>query len=206
MHTLNVTVTPDAFTDKVAESFDYQFTGTSIFTLPDYLRPTDPFGIGVIVGSSGSGKTQILRAHYGYTEPTVTWDPTRAIVSHFETPDLALERLFAVGLSSIPTLCRPYHVLSNGEQYRANVARLLSDGAIFDEYTSVVNRETAKSLSVALSKYIRKKNIQNVILSTCHRDIIEWLEPDWVFDCDGNIQYLNQSRTFLKRVATLEIY
>lgn len=206
MHTLNVTVTPDTFTDKVAESFDYQFTGTSTFTLPDYLHPMDPFGIGVIVGSSGSGKTQILRAHYGYTEPTVDWEPSRAIVSHFETPDLALERLFAVGLSSIPTLCRPYHVLSNGEQYRANVARLLSDGAIFDEYTSVVNRETAKSLSVALSKYIRKKNIQNVILSTCHRDIIEWLEPDWVFDCDGNIQYLNQSRTFLKRVATLEIY
>ena len=83
----------------------------------------------------------------------------------------------ACGLSSIPSLCKPYHVLSNGEQFRADMARQLYDGAVIDEYTSVVNRETAVSLSIALEKYVRKNNIKNIIISSVHRDIIKWLQP-----------------------------
>jgi hypothetical protein len=43
----------------------------------------------------------------------------------------------------------------------------------------------AKAASVSLSRYIKNNNIQNVVLSTCHRDILDWLEPDWVIDTDS---------------------
>jgi ABC-type ATPase with predicted acetyltransferase domain len=89
-----------------------------------------------------------------------------------------------VGLNSIPSWYKPYAVLSNGERFRADLARKIEDGAVIDEFTSVVDRNVAKAASVALSKYIRKNNIKNVVLSTCHRDILEWLEPDWVIDTD----------------------
>ena len=42
----------------------------------------------------------------------------------------------------------------------------------------------AKAASVALSRYVKENNVKNVVLSTCHRDILEWLEPDWVIDTD----------------------
>ena len=199
-------VIPDEFTQKVSSAFYYTFDGRSYFELPPFEKPKEEFHLGAIVGSSGSGKYQILKHHFSYTEPSVEWNPQKAIVSHFKTPDIALERLFASGISSIPTLCKPYHVLSNGEKYRAYVARVIGNDCIIDEFTSVVNRETAKSLSVSLSKYIRKNNLKNVVISSCHRDILDWLEPDWVLDCDSNLIHKQDVRSHLKRVAKVEIY
>ena len=31
---------------------------------------------------------------------------------------------------------------------------------------------------------IKNNELENIVLSTCHRDILEWLEPDWVLDTD----------------------
>ena len=42
----------------------------------------------------------------------------------------------------------------------------------------------AKAASVALTRYIKNNDIENIVLSTCHRDIVDWLEPDWVLDTD----------------------
>jgi len=206
MKRVEVSILPDEFTEKVSSAFDYKFDGRTFFDLPSFKRPKGDSHLGVIVGSSGSGKSQILKHHFGHVESIVDWNPEKAIISHFETPEIALEKLFASGISSIPTLCKPYHVLSNGEKYRAHVARILGNGCIIDEFTSVVNRETAKSLSVSLSKYVRKKDIRNVVLSSCHRDILEWLEPDWVFDCDSNDIHHQDVTSRLKKVARLEIY
>lgn len=203
---LKTTVALDAFTAKVSEAFDYTFTGESVFDVPEFVKPDD-FQLGIIVGSSGSGKTQILKNYFNFKEEPIEWDREKAIISHFNTPDEALDKLFAVGIANVPTLCRPFHVLSNGEQHRSLIARQLKDNAIIDEFTSVVNRETAVSLSVCLSKYIRKNNLKNIILASCHRDIINWLEPDWVFDCDSKSFNKNEiDCTKAKKVARVEIY
>ena len=202
---LSVTVQADEFTAKVAQAFDLDFSGTITTEIPEFSCP-DEFGIGMIVGSSGSGKSQILKHHFDAAGNEVTWDSSKAVVSHFDNPDEAIEKLFACGLASVPTLCKPYHVLSNGERYRANVARNLRDGMILDEFTSEVNRETAKSLSVALSKYIRTSGISGIVLSSCHKDIIDWIQPDWVFDCDSGERFNNDDpRQSLKRVARISI-
>ena len=51
--------------------------------------------------------------------------------------------LAAVGLGSVPTWLRPYHVLSNGERFRADLARIIAEAPekiLVDEFTSVVDR------------------------------------------------------------------
>ena len=158
--------------------FDYEFSGVSEFTLPTFDAPTrdGSWSVGLIVGPSGSGKSSLLRQHYG-TTPEVEWDPTKAIASQ-----VSYEKLSAVGLSSVPVWCRPFHVLSNGEAFRANMAALLGSNTTFDEFSSVVDRVVAKAVSHAVQRYIRANTLTGIVLASCHYDIIEWLNPDWVFD------------------------
>ena len=170
----------DEITKAVSANFDYAFSGVAECTVPTLTNiPTD-FSIGLIVGPSGSGKSTMLKL-FG-EESTPEWSDNKAIVSHFDSPEDAQNKLSAVGLNSVPAWFRPYPILSTGEQYRADLARQLGNGAVVDEYTSVVDRSVAKSCSAALSRYIKSNNIRDVVFASCHYDIIEWLEPDWVYD------------------------
>lgn len=180
---LSVSVEMDSILEEACKPFDYVFDGTSKFTLPDFEAPKrdDSWSIGLIIGPSGSGKSQLMRRFYGETEDVV-WDSRKAIASHFESADDAINRLAGVGLSSVPSWCRPYNVLSNGEQFRARMARMLNSNTSFDEFTSVVDRTVAKSCCWAIQREIRKREMRGVVFASCHRDIVEWLQPDWVFD------------------------
>lgn len=174
----------DDFIVASEKSFDCIFDGTARFypwKMPQQIPKS--FKIGVIVGSSGSGKSTMLK-NFGIEE-TPLWDPNKSIVSHFETPDDGINKLSSVGFNSIPSWYKPYHVLSNGEKFRADLARKLKSGAVIDEFTSVVDRTVAKASSVALARHVKNNNLENIILSTCHSDILEWLEPDWVLDLDS---------------------
>jgi hypothetical protein len=54
---------------------------------------------------------------------------------------------------------------------------------VFDEFTSVVDRNVAKVCSAAIAKGIRRGHIPcRFVAVTCHYDVAEWLEPDWVLD------------------------
>jgi ABC-type ATPase with predicted acetyltransferase domain len=173
----------DDFITASEKAFDCAFDGTSKFhpwKLPSKLP--NNFKIGVIVGSSGSGKSTLLK-NFGVEESPI-WDPNKSIVSHFESPDDAINKLGSVGLNSVPSWYKPYHVLSNGEKFRADLARKLKNGAVIDEFTSVVDRNVAKAASMSLARFVKNNNLENIVLSTCHRDILEWLEPDWVLDTD----------------------
>ena len=82
------------------------------------------------------------------------------------------------------------------------MARRLKDGAIIDEFTSVVNREVAISCSCSISKYIRANNLKGVVFCSCHDDIIPYLQPDWVYNTDThqfyNGRYLRRPQRELK--------
>ena len=156
--------------------FDYQFDGDSFFNLDCELpNPDGSWGIGLIVGPSGSGKTSLLKTYGNPAE--VSWDSTKAIASQ-----VCSEKLQCVGLNSVPSWCRPYHALSNGEAFRAHLARVIESGAVLDEFTSVVDRQVAQAVANSVSKYIKKNGLANVVFASCHYDIIDWLQPDWVFD------------------------
>jgi hypothetical protein len=54
---------------------------------------------------------------------------------------------------------------------------------VFDEFTSVVDRNVAKVCSAAIAKQIRGGRLPcRFVAVTCHYDVAEWLEPDWIFD------------------------
>ncbi len=175
----------DKYTEYVYEAFDIQNkeeTSVSIlFNLAE--AKTFDWNIGVILGGSGSGKTTILKK-IGEVKK-VLFDSNKPLISNFNwlEPKDASFVLTSMGLSSVPTWLRPFHTLSNGEQYRATLAYLVSSAKegeviLVDEYTSVVDRDVAKAMSFALQKYIRREN-KRIILASCHYDILEWLMPDW---------------------------
>jgi GNAT superfamily N-acetyltransferase len=153
--------------------------------------PVDDEGwkIGIVVGPSGSGKTSIGRAMFGggkIFDPQ-DWPEDRPIVDAVSPGGDFNEvagAFAAVGLGDVPAWLRPFHVLSNGEKFRANLARLICEApaeVIVDEFTSVVDRQIAKFGALAFQKSWRRGSGKCVLLS-CHYDIIEWVEPDWVFD------------------------
>lgn len=156
----------------------------------------EPYHVGVIVGPSGSGKSSIARHLFGdRVHKGFNWPADKAVVDAFPQGPIQeiVQALTAVGFSSPPSWLKPFGVLSMGERFRVELARLMleADGLfVVDEFTSVVDRTVAKCGSAAVAKAIRKRNGQMVALS-CHYDIIEWLEPDWVLDLKDN--------TFLRR-------
>ena len=156
----------------------------------DVELPTEGWeaGLGVIVGPSGSGKTSIGRRVFG--EEFVwgpTWPADAPIVDAIAPGgdfDAVTGALASVGLGTVPAWLRPYGALSNGERFRASLARLISEApntVVVDEFTSVVDRQIAKFGALAFAKAWRRTGGRCVLLS-CHYDILEWLEPDWVYD------------------------
>lgn len=149
---------------------------------------SEPWQIGVVVGPSGSGKTSIGNALWG-TDAVYkpTWPARKPIIDAIAPKggfDDVTAALSSVGLGSVPTWLRPYSVLSNGEQFRANLARLITEApprAVLDEFSSVVDRQIAQVGAGAFAKAWRRTNGQVVLLS-CHYDILDWIRPDWVFD------------------------
>jgi|GEM_PF-836141 len=119
------------------------------------------------------------------------WDG-RSLIDNFPkemSSDEVVACLSSVGLSSPPSWLKPHHVLSNGEKFRADMARLIAEAPddkpiVVDEFTSVVDRQVAKIASHCVAKNVRKKNKRFVAVS-CHDDIAEWLEPDWIYQVDS---------------------
>jgi len=92
----------------------------------------------------------------------------------------------SVGFSSPPSWLKSYSVLSNGQKMRVDLARAMledNDLFVFDEFTSVVDRNVAQIGSFAMQKAIRKTK-KKFIAVTCHYDVANWLLPDWIFNTD----------------------
>lgn len=137
-------------------------------------------------GGHGTGKTTIARQlfkdklenDFQYKSKSVIDDmPKECNIEQIS------KMFYAVGFGSVPSWLKPYSVLSNGEKMRVDLARKLlqDDFIVFDEFTSVVDRRVAETMCIATNKTIHKLNKQIVVIS-CHYDILNWLQPDWVFD------------------------
>ena len=50
-----------------------------------------------------------------------------------------------------------------------------------DEFTSVVDRQVAQIASHAVQKFVRKGE-RRFVAASCHYDIINWLQPDWILE------------------------
>ena len=114
-------------------------------------------------------------------------------------PDVGMDEIerafYAVGFGSVPSWLKPYRVLSNGEKMRVDLANamLRDDFVVFDEFTSVVDRNVAQTCCIAIEKAVRKTNKQFIAIS-CHYDILNYLQPDWVFDTNEMKCFFGASR------------
>ena len=154
------------------------------------------WGIGLIVGASGSGKTSIGKQFFGENKICnlyANWEHDKPIIDCILPNgafDSATGALAAVGLGDVPSWLRPFHALSNGQQFRAGLARLVTEApneVVVDEFTSVVDRQIAKIGALAFAKNWRKNKGKKAVLLSCHYDIIEWLQPDWVYDVNTKV-------------------
>lgn len=159
-------------------------------TLP--LEERD-WSIGAIVGPSGSGKSTIARELFGATVCTgFDWPSDRSLLDGFPTEQGIKDitaLLSSVGFSSPPLWLRPFGVLSTGQQMRVTIARLLAeqlDLAVMDEFSSVVDRTVAQIGSAAIARTVRRRN-QKFVAITCHYDVLDWLQPDWIYEPHTNV-------------------
>ena len=158
----------------------------------DNVDLSGDWNIGVVVGPSGSGKTSIGKMIFGTNkiyDYHDGWDNNKPIIDCI-APDGDFNEvtgaLSNVGLGDVPAWLRPFRVLSNGEQFRAGLARMICEKPseiVVDEFTSVIDRQIARIGSQAFQKSWRRNNPKGkVVLLTPHYDILEWLQPDWVID------------------------
>jgi ABC-type dipeptide/oligopeptide/nickel transport system ATPase subunit len=145
--------------------------------------------IGVIVGRSGSGKTSIAKQLFPDAYVRDLTYNGKCVLDDFpqelETSDIT-RMLCSVGFASPPDWLKSYDCLSQGEKMRVDIARALcleKPLVVFDEFTSVVDREIAKVSAYAISKAVRRST-KKFIAVTCHYDVVDWLDPDWVFCTD----------------------
>lgn len=142
--------------------------------------------IGVIVGPSGTGKSTIAQKLFG--DKFVNNDYKSKSVVDDMPKDSSIEEIgkmfYAVGFGSTPSWLKPYSVLSNGEKMRVDLANamLKSDFCVFDEFTSVVDRNVAQTMCIATNKFIKHHPTKKFVAVSCHYDILDWLQPDWYFD------------------------
>ncbi len=173
---------------KAANSLDIDTEKKSKHHLAVAADLKAPFNVGLIVGASGSGKTTL--AIFGDQCFDIEIDPTRPIIDQFPDDwnyDDCAAALSGIGLTAVPCWIRPVYTLSNGQRARAEAALAMArtDRNIIciDEWTSVVDRTVAKVMSHCVQKHARRAKRQ-VILNSCHYDVIEWLNPDWIIDCN----------------------
>ena len=74
---------------------------------------------------------------------------------------------------------------------------------VFDEFTSVVDRNVAQIGSYAMQKAIRKTNKQFIAV-TCHFDVQDWLLPDWVFNTDTMTFQLFEGQKKIDQILNLK--
>jgi ABC-type ATPase with predicted acetyltransferase domain len=172
-----------------ANSLDIDVKKKSIHKLEvNNINIPKEWSIGLIYGASGSGKTTLAKHLFGQNIFDCSLDENKSIIDQLPkeyTYEDCANILNGIGLNSVPCWIRPIKTLSNGQKARAEAAYLMckQDFICIDEWTSVVDRTVAKAMSVCLHKFAKKHNKQIILLS-CHYDILEWVMPDWLIDCN----------------------
>lgn len=172
----------------VAEAPDDKY-GTNRYVtnigFPDLSTLTQPdWKVGIIYGPSGTGKSTILSRQFGFTSDDVTTLQGRPI------DHVSEEILIAVSLMSIPAWYTDIRNLSGGEKERFRTACILSGAVnkqlvVLDEFTSLVDRATAKGMAKGISKWCRSHG-KNLVVATIHNDIFSFMDPDFVWSTRYN--------------------
>lgn len=194
MQTFEVTLKTEApqsfYCIRAANSVDLDIESKLTHKLKVKADLDTPYNIGLIIGNSGSGKTTLAKHIWGNDCFNALLNLDMPVIDQFDDSydyDERVSFLSGVGLGSPVTWIQPAKTLSNGQQARCEVAlqiaQLSGKFIVIDEFTSVVDRTVAKAMAHSVQK-VARKNKKTIVLLSCHYDIVEWLDPDWVIDCN----------------------
>lgn len=176
------------------------------------VLPCRPGTITMVTGPSGSGKSQLLAAiarertdarlvhNVQFPLDVSVIDavaPTRPIAE-------AMALLTATGLGEPPAWVRRFNQLSEGQQFRARLARAISlwgkggcSGPLLcDEFTSTLHRRLAGAVAFNVRKLVSREGL-TLVVATSHEDVQEDLQPDHIVRLDGGqaeLESWNRSR------------
>jgi ABC-type lipoprotein export system ATPase subunit len=178
-------------TIDVAEAFGLGVDEHHKFVIYDNVElKIGPADIVYITGDSGSGKSVLLKAlerdikrDIGQSVVNmndIKIDPDKPLIDTVgKTFGEGLELLSRVGLNDAFLFVRRYRELSDGQKYRYRIAKMIESGAqwwIFDEFCSLLDRDTAKIVAFNVQKLARKLG-NAVLAATTHTDLFEDLKP-----------------------------
>jgi ABC-type dipeptide/oligopeptide/nickel transport system ATPase subunit/GNAT superfamily N-acetyltransferase len=214
-------VEPSARVAEVSLKFGVDRGGSEARIVGPVDVNLQPGQIVLFLGPSGSGKTTALRQIQDHFSAGVSVQRVRfprnntivdAVASHGTLTE-ALELLSASGLGEPRLWIRRIDELSDGERFRARLARAVGLHArsrgevplVCDEFCTGLHRRAAKAVAFNLRKLITRRNL-TIALASSHEDIVEDLQPDTVVHllgcgrhtkvmrppCETDISFANQ--------------
>ncbi len=162
--------------------------------------PVGPGRIIVLWGPSGSGKStalgEIQRQFAGGCLVDRVMFPAHPAVIDRVAPGAPLFEavgfLTSCGLGEARLWVRPFSTLSDGEQFRARLARAVARHAhthavaplLCDEFCSVLHRRAAKAISFGIRKVVSKRRL--CFVAACSNDdLLVDLQPDTIVRLHG---------------------
>jgi ABC-type Mn2+/Zn2+ transport system ATPase subunit len=174
---------------KAAQSVDLPINQKLTHKFSVSADVSDNFNVGLIIGASGSGKTTLAKEMFGPACFDELLDLSVPVIEQFPKTmsyDDCVAALTGIGLSQVPCWVKPAGALSNGQKARAEAALQMCSKrpfVVIDEFTSVVDRNVAKVMAHCVQRFARKFE-KKIVLISCHYDVFDWLNPDWVVDCN----------------------
>lgn len=169
-------------------------------------------GVVFISGPSGVGKSLLLKEIIKFFKivrevnrsvPKTT--PICDVVKYGDAGSV-IRHLSKFGLGEPRIMVGPFEHLSDGQKERFLISQALITGTgplILDEFTTRLDRQTARVLALNVGKVLRKQN-EVAYIASCHDDIVEFLQPDIhiKLSLDGNHSIQKRS-SFDKRSEIL---
>ena len=194
---------------KVVEAFGIGLQRTTFALFDGVQIDIRPGDIVYVTGDSGGGKSVLLGELKNkltdsgmdiFGEVCISrdlpLDEDEVLVDSIgRTVEEAILYLSFAGLNDAYLFLSRYRDLSDGQKYRYKIAKMLSlnkDVLIFDEFCSMLDRDTAKAVAFCLQKLIRKSK-KTLIVATAHDDLIQDLSPSVLirknYGCETDITY-----------------
>jgi len=191
---------PSSRTAAVALQFGVPLQATTTTVVESARVAIGPGRIVLLAGPSGGGKTTALAAidrrfAGGCMVQRVSFPQDVAVIDRiapWATLGEALSLTAACGLGEARLWVRPFAELSEGEQFRARLARAIAQHArgeaaaplLCDEFCSVLHRRVAKAIAFCLRKLVTRRKLA-IVVACSHEDIITDLQPDTLVRLTG---------------------
>ncbi len=191
-------ISPESITHPVVSNLSFAFAAGTVV---------------LITGSSGSGKTSLLRwlakssrkpgmravswpknARIGMFSPLRSRKPLIEALGTGST-EAALYLMGAVGLSDAYVYLKRFDELSAGQQHRAMLAKLIADGSnvwIADEFCANLDAVTANVVASGVHKLARRLGSALIVASSHPLLFLPALQPDIVIQLSSSNEHTVQ--------------